>query len=73
MVTKDEFQEWLHHPVTKVLKNYLEDQIEAAKETLSQEAGMNPLADQNLVGGISACREVLDWKPEYLEDNETRH
>lgn len=69
MVTKDEFEEWKHHPVTKLLKEHLEEQIESAKETLSREAGMNPLADQNLVGGIAAIKDdVLEWKPEYFTD-----
>jgi hypothetical protein len=69
MVTKDEFSDWLRNPVTKTLIEHIEEQVEQAKETLADSAGINPLADSNLVGGIAAFREVIDWKPEYFIDD----
>lgn len=34
MITQEEFNEWMQHPVTRKLKHNLEDQIEAVKTGL---------------------------------------
>lgn len=67
---KDEFNEWRLHPVTKELIEYISDQISQAKETLAQDAGINPLADRDLVGGVAAFREVLEWQPEFEDTDD---
>jgi hypothetical protein len=68
VINKSEFEEWQHHPVTKELFKHIAGQVEQAKEALATDAGTNPLADRDLVGGVAAFREVLDWIPEYPEE-----
>lgn len=70
MLQKDEFDEWQHHPVTREMRKWMERQIESAKETLAQDAGLNPLADRHSVGGIDAFLEMLDWKPVFVDSEE---
>jgi hypothetical protein len=65
VITKSEFEEWQLHPTTKELFKHISEQVEQAKEALATDAGTNPLADRDLVGGIAAFREVLDWVPEF--------
>lgn len=64
MVSLDEFNEWLHNPVTRDLMSHIRQTIEDSKELLANEAGVNQNADRQIVGGISAFREILEWKPE---------
>lgn len=56
MITQDEFNEWLMHPVTRKLKNDLEDQIEEVKVGLLNDTYEDPrkargmaVAYQNIV------------------------
>ena len=67
-ITKEEYIEWKHSIVTKELFNYISEQIDSSKETLVSEAGLNPLADQNSVGGIAAFKDILEWQPTIIEE-----
>lgn len=59
-VTKDDFQQWKEHLVTKEVFNIIQNRIEDAKEILSQTAGLEPDQDRLLVGMIKALTEVLE-------------
>lgn len=69
--TKDEFIEWATHPVTKALVEHLNKTIDDSKDILASEAGSNPIADRELVGGISAMKDILEWKPDIYENSES--
>lgn len=69
MISKEEFADWQRNPVTREMVKWISEQVEQAKETLASDAGINPLADRDLVGGITAFKDVLDWKPEFIEEN----
>ena len=62
-VTKEEFIEWRHSHVTKQFQEFVQSIISQAKETLAETAGLEPLQDRHLVGGIDALKDVLEWNP----------
>lgn len=70
MITRGEFAEWRRNPVTRALFEFIDEQVEQAKEGLAMDAGLNPLADRDLVGGIAAFRDVLEWQPEMEQESE---
>lgn len=67
-VTKAEFQEWLNHPITEALEVDLKDMMFDLKEGLAQEAGINLRADSLAVGKIAAFTDVLEWQPNFSDD-----
>ena len=62
-VSKEEFVEWRQSPVTKQFLEFVRKQISEAKEALAETAGLDPLQDRHLVGGIDALKDVLEWNP----------
>lgn len=70
MVSRVEFEDWTRSAVTREMFKYVRDQVDSAKEALATDAGINPLADRDLVGGIAALREVLEWQPDYGDETE---
>lgn len=71
--TKEEFAEWKGHPVTKALFEHMRSLISDSKDTLGSNAGQNPLADRDLVGGISALTDVLEWQPDIIDEEHEIH
>ncbi len=59
-VTKEEFSQWLEHPVTRSVFRVVADKIEDAKELLSVSAGLQPDSDRFHCGMIQAFRDVLE-------------
>jgi len=62
-VTQSDYQEWKHHPVSKVFRKYLEDyRAEIRKEILSQwEAGsLVAEVDKEARGRVLQLTDILD-------------
>lgn len=61
--TKTEFIEWLSYPVTKGVFKALQARIKDREFELGQSAGLDPLHDRYVAGGIRAMRDTIlvDW------------
>jgi hypothetical protein len=67
---KEDFLEWRNNAITKKMVGDFQSAVEALKEILAIEAGIDSKADQYKVATIAAIRDLLDWKPEGLEPEE---
>ena len=59
-MTKSDFIDWKHHPITEVVFNQLKDRIRELEEMLGDSAGQNQLQDVTFVGAIKAYKDVLN-------------
>jgi hypothetical protein len=65
VITHDEFKEWKHHPVTKLLFQQLnEDLKNLAEEWQSGTVLNDPITNAKWVGMSQAIREILEFKPD---------
>ena len=68
-VTKEEWLEWKNHPVTIAQNSAVRDRIEEATEQIL--GSFDPDFDRFLKGMVRAFNEVLEAKPDIIEeDNE---
>lgn len=58
-MTKADFVDWKHHPVTQVVFSQLNGRIKELQELLGDSAGLNILQDRVYVGAISAYKDLL--------------
>lgn len=58
-MTKEEFEEWLHHPVTKRVFTLLEDRVHGLRADLGVSAGLDPREDGKKVGAIQAYVDLI--------------
>jgi hypothetical protein len=70
ILTKNDVIDWKTHVVTRLLKEVVQERIKEAQEVLGSSAGMEPLADRLIVGMIRAYQELLEWTPEFQEEQE---
>lgn len=63
-LTRDEFRDWLDHPVTHVVFMQINERIARLNQLLEASAGLNPIEDRFLAGNIRAYRNIieLDWE-----------
>ena len=59
-LTRSEFIDWKHSPVTKAIYEDLNIRILALQAELGQTAGTDPLKDKFVVGMIRAYKNVFD-------------
>ena len=59
-LTRSEFMDWKHSPVTKAIYEDLNIRILALQAELGQIAGIDPLQDRFVVGMIRAYKNVFD-------------
>lgn len=59
-MTKQDFADWKLHPVTKEVFNQLRQRIRDLQDVLGTSAGIDPLQDRHLVGGIAAYNDLLN-------------
>lgn len=65
MVSKEQVQEWMTHPVTELLRVVIKERIEDAKEVLV--LSDDPDYDRKLKGMVIGYNDVLDWQPEVVD------
>lgn len=65
-MTKSDFVDWKHHPVTEEVFRKLQTRVRELQELLGTSAGLDPLIDRLYVGAISAYNDILNI--EYEED-----
>ena len=58
-ISKDEFQLWKDHVVTKEIFIEIESRIQDAKDILGSSAGLAPDQDRYICGLIKAYEEIL--------------
>jgi len=66
-VTKSDFVDWKHHPVTEEVFRKLQTRIKEVQDLLGTSAGLDPLQDRMYVGAINAYRDILEI--EYEEES----
>jgi hypothetical protein len=69
-LTKNDVIDWKTHAVTRLLREVVVERIKEAQEVLGNSAGMEPLADRLIVGMIRAYHELLEWSPEFEEEED---
>lgn len=67
MISKSEFVEWKHHPVTQIILEEIAKLIEEGKEELASSAGYDSGADRERVGKLSGLRALLEIEFSELE------
>lgn len=60
MISKSDFDNWLHDPVTEAFFEAAKDRTEDSKNILADNAGLDPASDNFYRGFIRAYSEVLD-------------
>lgn len=68
---RSDFVDWKSNPVTKILFETLHLVIYDLQDELGDSAGSNPIQDREKVGRIQALKEILDWVPTLIEEDET--
>ena len=70
--TKEEFIEWLTYPTTKAVFRALKSRIRDREFELGQSAGLDPLHDRFVSGGIAAMKNIvlIDWQDVEDVENE---
>jgi hypothetical protein len=58
-VNVTDFYDWKRHPVTQVVMDQLTNRVAFLKETLSEQAGKDPLTDRFHAGYIAGLKELL--------------
>jgi hypothetical protein len=63
-VIKADFIDWLQQPVTKAVFKTLHERIRDREFELGQSAGLDPLHDRYVTGGIAAMKSfvLVDWE-----------
>ena len=67
-LTRSDFDNWSQDSVTKAFKLAIAEQIQQAKETLAQSAGLIPNEDNFLRGYIRAMFDVLEFRIDDLQE-----
>ena len=67
-MNKQDFIDWKHHPVTKMVFSQLANRVKSIQEVLGDTAGETPMQDRFLVGTIQAYKDVLLM--EFEEDDD---
>ncbi len=70
-VTKEEYIEWKNHPVTKIVKQSIEEERDRLKEIVSSGAVLEDFSEQKvarLIGHIEGLNYLLDIRYEDEED-----
>ena len=68
-VNKQQWLEWRENPVTRALKESVTERIEEAKDQLSDPYA-DPKFDLVLKGMIRAFNEVLEAKPDLIDEGD---
>lgn len=66
-ITRQEFQEWKNHAITKEVFLEVRQRIEDCKEILGATAGIDPDKDRLMCGMIQAFRDILEIDVETSE------
>lgn len=67
-ISHDDFQSWLHNPVTQ---RFLQDTVDAMDSQLAQlisSAGLDNLKDRWVAGFIYGLRQLADWQPDLIKE-----
>jgi len=70
-VTKEEYNEWKNHPVTKVIKQSIEEERDRLKDIISSGTVLEDFSEQKvarLIGHIEGLDYLLDIRYEDEED-----
>ena len=70
MIAKEEYSDWKMHPVTKQLYEDMSLRINEFRDMLETSAGLDSIEDSTIRGVLAGFREVLEWKPESLEEHD---
>lgn len=65
-ITKEEFDEWLHNPVTESLYLDTQEKIDQEMWALVEVAGEKGYSDARSAGKVLAWGELFNWKPQHL-------
>lgn len=68
VISQSDFDNWNADEVTKAFRLAIADQIQQAKETLANQAGLIPTEDNFLRGYIRAMFDVLEFRIDSLEE-----
>lgn len=66
-MTKSDFVDWKHHPVTEEVFRKLQTRVKEVQELLGMSAGLDSLQDRMYVGALNAYRDILEI--EYEEES----
>lgn len=64
VISKSDFDNWKHDPVTKAFFQAAEDRVEDAKEIVIAQAGIDSVNDNFYRGFVVAYREMQDFRVE---------
>lgn len=69
-MNQSDFKEWQSYPMTKAFYVSIHNRIEALKEELATQAGLDVRLDGTKVGAIQQLRDLLDadWFEETQDD-----
>ena len=68
MLRKRQVAEWLESPVTEALKQAVAERVNDCAEEILRST--DPDYDRTIKGMVHAFREVLEWEPETVEEND---
>lgn len=68
--SKQEFMDWVNHPVTIAIKEEFRQRVELFSERLITQAGHNPVDDAKISGLVQGYRDFLEAKLEDVQEAE---
>ncbi len=68
-INKEDFDEWMSHPVTRAVLNSFKRNAEETMLGLAQDAGLEPLSDRYRVGRVHAFIEASNITLEETNDS----
>lgn len=67
-MTKEEYLDWLNHPVTAKFRTEVTDSMEKAASELFNRFEPDPVRDTYLKGFVGGVRELLEYEPEFTDE-----
>lgn len=68
-ISKEDFVNWRSQAVTQAFLEVVLEIIDIEANHLAVHAGHNPLDDRYRAGHIRGLAELVDWVPDYIEDD----
>lgn len=72
LASKEEWLEWVKHPVTEEFLEHINDVINSTTWDLVSNAGLNPTQDRWNSATITTLGGLLEWRPAIVVEEEVK-
>lgn len=70
-ITKTEYQDWKMSNVTREMEREAQETVIDMTLQIINRRESNPLDDQYLKGFLQGVQAIMDWRPEFIEEEQT--